>query len=72
MTSEEARKRIATETNFIFMKRFDNSLERFMDRYPDGAPVRVIAQALMMTEDEVESVLQGVIEKLRVSMNVHD
>jgi hypothetical protein len=65
MTTEEARKKIETEPDFIYLKRFDYSLDRLIERYPDGAPNRVIAQALMMTEDDVEETFNSIIAKLR-------
>ena len=70
MTHEDVRKMIDTDPDFIYMKRFDFSLEKFLDRYPEGAPVRVIAQALMMTEEEVEEIYERIVVQLRQAMNV--
>ena len=70
MTYEEAKKKIETDPDFIFCKRFNNSLEECIDRYPDGAPDKVIAQSLMMTEEEVKEVTEATVEKLRKIMKV--
>lgn len=70
MTYEEAKKRIETDADFIYCKRFNNSLEQCIDRYPDGAPDKVIAQSLMMTEEEVKEVTEATVEKLRKIMKV--
>ena len=72
MTYEEAKKRVETEADFVYSKRFDFSLQKCLDRYPDGAPNRIIAQCLMLTEEEVEQIYQDVVQKLRVVMKVQD
>jgi hypothetical protein len=70
VTYEEALKRIDTDPDFIYCKRFDNSLEKCLDRHPDGAPTKLIAQALMMTEEQVEELYTGVVQKLRKIMKI--
>ena len=72
MTYEEAKKKIETDPDFIYCKRFDNSLEKCIERYPDGAPDKVIAQSLMMTEEEVKDVTEATVEKLRKIMKVEN
>lgn len=70
MNSNEAKQLIETEPDFVYMKRFDYSLNKLMDRYPDGAPTKIIAQAMMMTEDEVEELYEAVIVKMRQALKV--
>lgn len=70
MRQEEAKKKIETDPDFIYSKRFGFSLETCLDRYPDGAPVRVIAQSLLMTELEVEETTERIVQKLRKTMKV--
>lgn len=70
MTSAEARQKLDTDSDFIAVKRFDYSLKKLMERYPEGAPPKVIAQALMMTEDEVEELEQAVITKIREVLKI--
>ena len=70
MTSNEAKQLIETEPDFVYMKRFDYSLDKLMERYPDGAPTKIIAQAMMMTEDEVEELYELVIVKMRQALKV--
>jgi hypothetical protein len=70
MTSNEAKQLIETEPDFVHMKRFDYSLNKLMERYPDGAPTKIIAQAMMMTEDEVEELYELVIVKMRAALKV--
>lgn len=70
MTADEAKKKIDTDPDFIFSKRFNNSLKKCLERFPEGAPNKVIAQCLIVTEDEVELIHTQVIEKLRKIMKV--
>jgi len=70
MTLEEARRRIEHDDDFVFVKRFDYSLTKLLERYPDGAPNRVIAQALLTTEEDVEAQYDRITRKTRRKMKV--
>jgi hypothetical protein len=72
VNTEELRRRIATEPDFIALKRFDFSLEKMLDRYPDGAPPRLVAQALLMAEEELDEFFEQTVAKLRSRMGVQD
>lgn len=72
MTSDEAKQLIEEDTDFVYMKRFNFSLARVIERYPDGAPDRVVAQALFLTEDEVGEIYQQIVLKLRTLMGIPD
>jgi hypothetical protein len=47
------------------MSRFDNSLAKALERYPDGAPDHVIARALGITEADLERKYLEIVAKLR-------
>jgi hypothetical protein len=69
----EIRRKIDTEADFINLKRFDFSLEKMMDRYPDGVPddergLKMMAAALNLTEAEVETEVEVVVQKLRKAL----
>jgi hypothetical protein len=57
--------KIEHEGDFIALKRFDFSLKKLLERYPDGAPAHVIAQALMISEEDLEVMYQNILLKLR-------
>jgi hypothetical protein len=57
--------RLETEPDFILIRRFDYSLKRLVERYPEGAPDRIIAQALGIEEHEVQEIYRGVVLKLK-------
>ncbi len=72
MTEEEARKKINTVPDFVNSKRYDHSLQKLEERYPDGAPNKVIANVLMIEEEEVEPEFDRVVVKLREKMGVDE
>lgn len=65
MVSDEVRKKIDFDPDWIAIKRFDFSLKKLLERYPEGVPVRIICQALAMEEKDVESLYNQLLEKLR-------
>jgi hypothetical protein len=70
MKGNEARERIAVEPDFIFLKRFDFSLAALVEKHPGGVSDRVIAAALMVTEDDVKDIYESIILKLRDILKV--
>lgn len=66
----DAKQRIMQDRDFIALKRFDYSLAKMVERYPEGAPDHVIAEALMMSEAEVEETYEKAVAKLRMIMGV--
>lgn len=70
LTSEEVRRRLEEEPDFVHLRRFDYSLDKVVERYPEGCPTRLIAQALLLTEDDVEILYSRLVIKLRASMGV--
>lgn len=64
--------RLRKDEDFVALKRFDCSIRKLLERYPDGAPDRLIAQGLGVTEERVEAWYQEVIVKLRELMKVRD
>lgn len=70
MTEEDARKKLNTDPDFAFAKRYEYSMRQLEERYPDGAPDNIIATALMIPEEEVEPSLAKLVVKMRVLMGV--
>jgi hypothetical protein len=62
-------RRINTDPDFVATKRFDYSLAQVIERFPDGAPDRTIAHALMIAEDDVERVYQDIVARLREKLD---
>lgn len=70
MTEDEARNKVHNEPDFVNSKRYDYSLKKLEERYPEGAPDNVIANALMIKEEEVEPEFDKVVVKMRENMGV--
>lgn len=70
MTPERARKLLETDPDFIYSKRFGYSLKKLLKRYPEGCPDRILAAALMMTEEQAEETYKQIVLKLRKLMGV--
>lgn len=70
LTHLEMIDRVAVNEDFIALKRYDYSMKKLLERYPEGCPDRVIASALMMTEEEVEEAYQKVVVKLQSIIGV--
>jgi len=72
MTEEEARRKVNEDPDFVHTKRYEYSLALLEERYPDGAPDNIIANALMIEEEEVEVEYDRVVEKMRDLMGVEE
>ena len=72
MNEESARWRVHRDPEFVFSKRYDYSIAKLEERYPDGCPDNVIANALMIKEDQVEGAYDQVVEKMRQLMGVEE
>lgn len=73
MDSQEAKKRVLSDPKFVNLKRFGYRIDRVLERYarePNGCPDRIIANALMIPEHEVEEVYQQAVRLLRRGMGV--
>jgi hypothetical protein len=68
MTEPEKRARLETDPDFILLKRFDFSLAAALRRYEDGMPTPLIAQALGITDADVERRYQRIVGTLREAL----
>lgn len=70
LTFLEIKRRIQEDPDFVFLKRFDYSLQKLLERYPEGCPERIIANALMLTEEDIDILYDKLVIKLRNSMGI--
>jgi hypothetical protein len=70
MDEMEKRHLVETDPDWINVKRFDFSLQVLLERYPSETPDNIIAQALMMSEQQVADMYERVVQKLREAMKV--
>ena len=65
MNFQTTRERIEQDPDFVNLKKFDYSLKRMLEKYPNGAPDRVISQALQIPEAEIDQRFQSILDKLK-------
>lgn len=70
MGTLEDYKLLTTDPNWVNLKRFNNSLKEVLVRYPDGCPTHVIANGLMIDDDDVDELYSKIVLKLRDLMGV--
>lgn len=58
-------KKIHEDPDFVLLKRYDFSIKRVTERFPEGASDRIIAQALGISEEEVNELYNAIINKLK-------
>lgn len=66
----DVRESIEFDPDYVYLKRFSFSVEKLLKRYPDGVPDHLIAQGLLLSEEEVEGLYESAVEKLRQIMGV--
>jgi hypothetical protein len=49
--------------------KYDFSLEKAMQHFPNGAPDRIIAKALDISLEEVQALYASILEKIRAFTN---
>lgn len=68
VTADDVKDAIENDPDFIALARFDCSLAKFVERYPDGAPSNVmIAKALCTSEEDVENIYQEAMKFLKIA-----
>lgn len=70
MNTIDLKRKIEADPDYVHLKRFEYSLEKVLERYPDGCPDKVIAAGLLISEPEVEELYQQAVAKMRMIMGV--
>jgi hypothetical protein len=61
-------RKLKKDPDFVVAPRFGNSLQRLVERFPEGVPDDVCAKALNLTTEEVEQLYQKTVRDLRATM----
>lgn len=67
---QEAKKRLIDDRDFVYSKKFKYSLKNILRKYPDGVPLKIISQVLLMSEDELSDLEETIVLKIRQKLNV--
>jgi len=67
---KELKERILEDEDFIYCPRLGNSLEKLIEKNPEGVDDERIAKVLLMEEKEVLSIFAQAIEKIKNSIGL--
>ena len=67
---EETKRRINEEEDFIYCPRLENSIKAMINKNPNGVDDERISRVLLITEDEVKSLYNSAIKKLRKFLGI--
>lgn len=70
LTKEQIQQKIETEEDFIDSPRFGYSIEKIIDRYPDGVDYGTISKVLHLTPEEVEKTFLTALKKVQEKMKL--
>ena len=70
-SKEDIKSLIHTDEDFIHCPRLANSLEKLIDKNPDGVEDDRIAKVLLMSEEEVKGTFARAIQKLRNAIGLN-
>ncbi len=62
---EELKETLSTDRDFVCLPRYGCSLKRVLDRYPDGVPDVMGAEALHLSVNAYNDLVAGAMEELR-------
>ncbi len=65
---DELIKKILEDEDYIKAPKYGNSVAKFVAKNPDGADNKLIARVLLMTEDEVDKIVEEAVEMIRADM----
>lgn len=69
---DEIWRRLNTEPDFVCLPRYGGSLKRVLARYPDGAPDKVVADAMQISVSDLQRLLATAVQKLRAQFDAPD
>lgn len=69
-TKEDIQELIRTNEDFIHCPRLGNSLEKLIEKNPEGVKDDRIAKVLLMSEEEVKGIFAKALVKLRAAIGI--
>jgi hypothetical protein len=64
--------KINTDPDFIYSKKFNNSLAEIIKKYPNGVPDNLIAKVLKLKTSQYNNIFNKILSKLRDSLKAKD
>ena len=72
MIKKEDLIKISRDKDYIRSQKHGDSLQTFLDHYPDGAPDSIICKVLCITQKELDDIYASAIKKLQMGMENND
>jgi hypothetical protein len=69
-TEVEINNMVSDQADFILLRRYNYSLQKLVDKYPDGCPDHIIATALGVDEAAVKERFSKIVACLRDRIGV--
>ncbi len=60
--------KLNTDPDYIYSKKFSNSLTAIIEKYPDGVPDTIIAKVLKIKPTQFNIVFDRILEKLKENL----
>lgn len=64
--------KIKNDEDYIYCPRLNNSLKSFVNTHPDGVDEERIAKVLLIDVNEVKSIFNNAIKKIRKKLKLND
>lgn len=68
MDKKTLKKKIKEDPDFIYCPRLGNSLDKLVDKNPDGIDDERIEKVLLMTKKQIDATYESALKKLRKSV----
>ena len=62
------KKKIVEDGDFIYCPRLGNSLDKLIERHPEGIDDERIQKVLLLSEDELKEIYESALNKLRKAL----
>lgn len=57
--------RLDNDEDFIVSQKYENSLKKILEDYPDGVPPSVICKVMCITPEQLDTIMKSAMSKLR-------
>ena len=64
--------RLETDEDFIVSPKYENSIRKILEDYPDGVPPSVICKVMCITPEQLESIYKSALKKLKTCVGGED
>lgn len=67
---DEKKAKILQDEDFVDCPKFKNSIKKIKEKNPDGIDDKLIAEILLLTPEELETLYLNSLQKIRKHLNI--